>query len=394
MSSNTKSAKPRSFATHLLKTKCRTAFARRITPPFVTLYVTTRCDEKCIHCYYWDELNPAPNRDFRLEEFERTLDSMGEIYNLFIGGGEPFLRPDLADIFLAAARTNQVSNLYLPTNGQHTERTVDTIEKTLGGAPRMRFHLNLSVDHTDEQKHDFIRGKKDAYRRMLRTLEAIQPIRRCFPNLIVHTLTTLMKENQDEIFDIYEELKRRFEPDGVSFNYCRGNPLDPEQTEVDPAIYEKLVKRMEADFSQGRLQRSGLSAYGAGNHLLDQHVRRSVARTAAEGKPQFSCVSGRLACVIYSNGDVVECEMKNSNFGNLRDVDYDFRKLWFNENASRIADEAAHGCFCTHECGHYSSTIYRLPVVSGIAIKAAGKRLSRKLGLGEGAGTEAAGADV
>ena len=76
---------PRSFVPHLLKTKLKTTFGRRITPPFVTLYVTTRCDEQCIHCYYWDELNPMPNRDFQLEEFERTLASMDEIYNLFIG---------------------------------------------------------------------------------------------------------------------------------------------------------------------------------------------------------------------------------------------------------------------------------------------------------------------
>ena len=88
-----------------------TAGGRRITPPFVTLYVTTRCDEKCIHCYYWDELNPQPNRDFRLDEFRRTLASMGEIYNLFIGGGEPFLRADLPDILLAAAQQNAVANV-------------------------------------------------------------------------------------------------------------------------------------------------------------------------------------------------------------------------------------------------------------------------------------------
>ena len=90
----TPSAKQPSFLSHLLRTKWKTAFGRRVTPPFVTLYVTTRCDEKCIHCYYWDELNPKPNRDFRLDEFEKTFASMGEIYNLFIGGGEPFLRPD------------------------------------------------------------------------------------------------------------------------------------------------------------------------------------------------------------------------------------------------------------------------------------------------------------
>ena len=91
-------APARSFLPHLLRVKASTCFGRRVTPPFVTLYVTTRCDEQCIHCYYWDELNPRPDRDFALSEFERSLASMGEIYNLFIGGGEPFLRNDLAAI--------------------------------------------------------------------------------------------------------------------------------------------------------------------------------------------------------------------------------------------------------------------------------------------------------
>ena len=360
-----------SFLTHLLSTKWKTAFGRRVTPPFVTLYVTTRCDEKCIHCYYWDELNPKPNRDFRLDEFEKTLASMGEIYNLFIGGGEPFLRRDLADILLAAAGTNNVANVYVPTNGQHTQSVAGTLEKTLSQAPAMRFHLNLSVDHTDEAKHDYIRGKENAYRRMLETLDAVKPFRKRFPNLILHTITTVMKENQDDIFGIYEELKRRFKPDGVSFNYCRGNPLDPDQTDVDRGIYERLAARLEDDYRSGRLQPSGPSAFGPASHLLDQHVRRTVDRTLAEQKAQFSCVAGRLACVIYSNGDVVECEIKNSSLGNLRDAGYDFGKLWFNNRAKEVAREAANGCFCTHECGHYSSAIYSLPTVTKIAVKAA-----------------------
>ncbi len=217
-----------SFAAHLARIKRKTAFGRRVTPPFVTLYVTTRCDEKCIHCFYWEELNPKPNHDFSLEEFRRTLSSMDEIYNLFLGGGEPFLRDDLAEILLSAVAGNGLANVYVPTNGQHTERVVETIEKTLGAAPGLRFHLNLSVDHVDEAKHDHIRGRERAWQRLLRTAEAIEPLRRRFPSLIVHTLTTLMKENQHEILDIYEELKRRFRPDGLSFNYCRGTPLDPE----------------------------------------------------------------------------------------------------------------------------------------------------------------------
>lgn len=364
----------RSFLPHLLRVKAATCFGRRITPPFVTLYVTTRCDEKCIHCYYWDELNPKPNRDFTLSEFDRTLKSMGEIFNLFIGGGEPFLRKDLAEIICAASARNRVANVYVPTNSQHTARVVSTLDHVLRHAPGLRFHLNLSIDHVDEQEHDRIRGRKGAYRRLLETAKAIQPFRRNYPNLILHTLTTVMKENQADILRIHEELKRRFDPDGTSYNYCRGNPLDPEQTEIDPAIYRRLAERVREDRLSGRIRHS---AFGSMNHSLDDQVRSSVERTVLQKRAQFSCVSGRLACVIYSNGDVTECETKNSLVGNLRDAGYDFQALWFGERAKAIAAEAADGCYCTHECGHYASTIYsasRLAQVVGRAAASSGAR--------------------
>jgi len=360
---------PRSWLGHLASVKVRTAFGGRITPPFVTLYVTTRCDEHCVHCFYWDQLNPKQNRDFTLEEIQRTLRSMDEIYNLFLGGGEPFLRPDLADIVLEAARTNRTANVYTPTNGQHTERTVETLERVLREAPKLRFHLNLSVDHIEPEAYDRIRGREGAWRRMLRTYEAIKPLRARHSNLILHTLTTVMRENQARILEIHEGLKHIFEPDGTSYNYCRGNPLEPGQTEVDPALYRALATRLERDYEEGRLGRGGASAYGPANHLLDQRVRESVERTVVEQRAQFSCVSGRLACVIYSDGRVVECETKNSPLGNLRDVGYDFRKLWHSGEAREVARAAANGCFCTHECGHYSSKIYSTREVARIGWK-------------------------
>ncbi len=366
--------KQRSFATHLLGVKAATALGRRITPPFVTLYVTTRCDERCIHCYYWDELNPQPNVDFSFSEFDRTLASMDGIFNLFIGGGEPFLRPDLAEIILAAHARNRVANVFVPTNGQHAASTVSALDSVLGAAPGLRFHLNLSVDHANEEEHDRIRGRKGAFRRLLGTVEAVKPFRERHPNLILHTLTTVMRDNQASILWIHEELKRLFDPDGTSYNYCRGNPLDPSQTEVDPAIYRELADRVRQDRRSGRIRRS---TFGNLNHSLDEQVRDTVERTAVQKQAQFPCVSGSLACVIYSNGDVTECETKNSLVGNLRDVGYDFRSLWFGERARAIAKEAADGCYCTHECGHYSSSIYNPKLIAKVAGRAVAANLGR-----------------
>ena len=371
---STSNGSGRAFLPHFLRVKASTCFGRRITPPFVTLYVTTRCDESCIHCYYWDELNPRPNLDFSFEEFDRTLASMGEIFNLFIGGGEPFLRPDLGAILLAAQRRNRVANVYVPTNGQHTQRVVTVLQEVLAAAPGMRFHLNLSVDHFDEDEHDRIRGRKGAFRRLLATASAVGPLRSRYPNLILHTLTTVMRDNQADILRIHEELKSRFTPDGTSYNFCRGNPLDAAQTDVDPDVYRALADRVRLD------RRAGVLGHGRirpANHSLDEQVRETVERTVTEGRPQFSCVSGRLACVIYSNGDVTECETKNSPLGNLREARYDFPSLWHSDRAREVASEAADGCFCTHECGHYASTIYSPRLL--LRVIAGSNRLARQV---------------
>jgi MoaA/NifB/PqqE/SkfB family radical SAM enzyme len=136
---------------------------------------------------------------------------------------------------------------------------------------------------------------------------------------------------------------------------------------VDGEIYARLRRRLEDDFASGRCHRLGRGRNHTSNHLLDQRVRFTVDRTVAEQRAQFSCVSGRLACVIYSDGAVTECEINNSPLGNLRDVDYDFRKLWFSARAEDVARKAADGCFCTHECGHYASAIYSVPTVASVA---------------------------
>ena len=68
---------------------------------------------------------------------------------------------------------------------------------------------------------------------------------------------------------------------------------------------------------------------------------------------------------------MTECETKNSLLGNLRDADYDFPSLWFSERAKRVAAAAADGCYCTHECGHYASTIYSVKRIAKVAARSA-----------------------
>ena len=42
-----------------------------------------------------------------------------------------------------------------------------------------------------------------------------------------------------------------------------------------------------------------------------------------------------------------------SAIGNLRDVDWDFQKLWTSPAMAERREHAANGCFCTHESNCY-----------------------------------------
>ena len=44
---------------------------------------------------------------------------------------------------------------------------------------------------------------------------------------------------------------------------------------------------------------------------------------------QVPCYAANLSGVIYAGGDVYPCEILEEPLGNLRDADYDFRKIWF-----------------------------------------------------------------
>ena len=62
--------------------------------------------------------------------------------------------------------------------------------------------------------------------------------------------------------------------------------------------------------------------------------------------------------MVDARGEVRMCELREA-VGNLRDVDYDFSKLWFSPEAERQrAAIKAKECHCTHSCFMSSSLVF------------------------------------
>src|ERR1700687_2072922 len=81
--------------------------------PLVTLYVTDRCNSRCVTCDYWRHGRASMN----LESVTRLLPSLTLLQTqvVLISGGEPLLNPEWAQI-AALLKANGL-HLWLLTSG-------------------------------------------------------------------------------------------------------------------------------------------------------------------------------------------------------------------------------------------------------------------------------------
>src|SRR5271157_4932704 len=143
--------KPRMNALERIRRHARLTWQNRrdvATPPFLILFINSICNQKCEHCFYWRNLNRRD--DLSREELFALSRSLGRIETLNLSGGEPFLRPEFAEICRQFIQHNRVRQIYVPTNGYFTERTVKQITGTLEEKDLDLFVAEISLDGMEE----------------------------------------------------------------------------------------------------------------------------------------------------------------------------------------------------------------------------------------------------
>src|SRR3546814_262929 len=89
------------------------AGCRPTSPPVLIFTITTRCNMACRHC--GDDVWGDPRNDLSLDEIAKFSAELGTIESLALGGGEPFLRKDLAEICRLFAVNNRVTAISIPS---------------------------------------------------------------------------------------------------------------------------------------------------------------------------------------------------------------------------------------------------------------------------------------
>jgi len=330
---------------------------KRGMPVQMIFFVTSRCNCRCRHCFYWRKIEDDANRkEMTLDEIEKISKNRFNLLWLSLTGGEPFLRDDLADIAALFYRNSRVLNISIPTNGQLKEKILKTTAAIARECPRSYIVVIFSFDGL-EGTHDRIRGEK-TFTTASENFKALQSIQGKYRNLGVAAQITCTAENQKELKDVYAYLQNRLQPDNVTINLVRGDLRFPGQKDVDIRYYDEL-----ADLIKSGKRKSGILWHGS--PLRKIIVARnfltyvSISKIFKEKRSLASCYAGYLNCVIAEDGDVYPCEDFNLKIGNLREAKYDFRKLWYSSEAQKIrALIKKTACFCTYECAMSANALF------------------------------------
>jgi len=316
------------------------------TPLYLIFFVTSYCNLKCEHCFYWKELN-VKRDELKLEEIEKIAKSMDDLIFLRLTGGEPMLRKDLPEIVKIFYDNNNLRNVGISTAGFFTQKILKDATKILELCPDLELEVCISIDDV-ERFHDLNRGIQNTYKNAVETIKGLREIKEKHKRVRINIGLCVTKDNQDRLDTIFEQALVPLGVDTIQVNIIRGNPKDPGLMEIDLQKYQDLLKRTRAYNSK-----QGHHGLYISSNVKDKLMSSIIVKTIQERKFQgIYCNAGNKIGVLYSGGDIYPCEiLEDKKIGNLRDNNYDFRALWNSPKAQEVRNFIHDTkCFCTHEC--------------------------------------------
>ncbi|MBM3566933.1 MAG: radical SAM protein, partial [Alphaproteobacteria bacterium] len=190
--------------------------------------LTQRCNLACGHCY----LDARQRRDPVAGEMD-TTEALRRIKDLaatapgamvILTGGEPLLRRDLEELVRAAVDEGLVP--VIGSNGVLLSKRRAASLKDAGAAG-----IGISVDSTEADVHDAVRGKKGAWSATLAGIATARSI-----DLPVLVQSTLFERNRHQVTDLVN-LARAAGAAAINFFFLVCTGRGASQTDISPAAY-------------------------------------------------------------------------------------------------------------------------------------------------------------
>lgn len=271
-------------------------------PVNVTWEITFQCNLRCAHCLSDSGAREASELSFM--ESRKLIDQLTamKVFQVNIGGGEPFIREDFLDLLDYSHEKGLVT--CVSTNGLLMG------DKLAGRLAKMKMlYLQVSLDGSTAEVNDRIRGE-GSYVKIIKAVEALA--RHHVPFSINTVLTTLNFDQLDSLRALAKgygaDLRvSRFRPSGRA--KANKQALGPSKEQL-----ESFAEWLAAN----DLVRTGDSFF-----CLTSENRRS--------KGLDMCGAAKMTCCISPVGDVFPCAFLQEEAFKAGNVRTDrFRDIWNN----------------------------------------------------------------
>ncbi|MDX1972039.1 MAG: radical SAM protein [Candidatus Sumerlaeia bacterium] len=322
----------------------------------LTMFVTNLCNAKCETCFYWMNLNDMEKKNLSLEQLQQLASTMPPFEQFLVSGGEPVMRKELAKIVDIFAKTNGIKTVDIPTNGLLKKRVLEVVEEVLETNPHVMVTVGHSLDGFKET-HDRLRGVPNNFEKLFDTFEALTELRSRrmelhrqgkapLPRLRLLTLTCINNQNIHEVEALADWVTTNHDVDGMMFECLRGTPKDPNLLPPTPEQFDRIVQKSIA--VNDALYRKRFPEDRPNRLAILRGQYRNQRDHITKGKIGMTCQAGNNLAVLEPDGRIRFCELLDV-VGDLRDVDFDFRRVWFSNEAVRQR-QWIHDCRCS--CTH------------------------------------------
>jgi radical SAM protein with 4Fe4S-binding SPASM domain len=280
-------------------------------PTSVDIFVTSRCNLNCIHCFA--DGNLGNSRELNVNDLKsifNQLESMG-VFEVRINGGEPLLHRDIKEI-LAFLREKRFRKVML-TNGTLLNDKIVKLLKESGTIP------TISLDDSRKEDHDSFRGVRGAFDK---TVEALQLLKHHGVEFGINCC--INKSNMarcEEIITLAEKMGAR----RIAF-------LD-----LKPAGRMKSNPSVIPSYNEYEAVMAGLSIAKAMHRKTDVALDTflhcyPLRESILEARKGFvSCLAGKTRLTIDSDGFIYPCNLvigdSNWRMGNVKNES--IMDIWF-----------------------------------------------------------------
>lgn len=328
-----------------------------LTPPYsVELHPTWNCNLRCIFCNAWrsDEITNENIHNFmcpprkdgvkkkRWLEITKEICEMGVKELEITGGGEPLTVSDTTLPIMELIKSYNVMGK-LATNGtlwneEHIKKTVEINWD----------HLTFGLEASDAKTHDFLRGKKGAFKKLLRNVKLFNYYKKLMKKetpLLTFQVVLCIK-NYTKILEIIK-LASELQVYSIRLNFI----FDKNPTATKLKLNDSQIKMFKELIRDAKHLANSLNIDFQFPDSLEQKTPFSIPRPF-----DLNCYEPWYRAKIDSDGCVGPCRgfISNENINRKS-----FTKIWYSDTFNNFRQKIKSGNLpnvCTN-CIH--STVFK-----------------------------------